>query len=194
VKDRQKPAYLIAPWRKDHDASQFTSDIASIRKYILEQAQRDTASRSSAIFVLTEAGQNIVRAYYSLSSISIIFSELPNHLQKKLPRYRETSGILLGRLGVDKLFSEAQTKKFGTKPRLGEMLLIDAQQRALASTNEIGSALMIIDAELLSSEEIAQGAKDPLSFYTQYGFIALTSNPRRLVKTMRSIAKEFESA
>jgi hypothetical protein len=53
---------------------------------------------------------------------------------------------------------------------------------------------MVIDAELPSSEEIAQGAKDPLSFYTQYGFLALTSNPRRLVKTMRSIAKEFESA
>jgi hypothetical protein len=172
----------------------FTSDLASIRKYIQEQALRDTSSRASAVFVLTEPGQSVVRGYYSLSSISIVFAALPEKIQKKLPRYTEASGILLGRLGVDKAFSSVRAEESGEKPRLGEKLLVDAQRRSLASTKEVGSALMVIDAEMPSTEEITNGARDPLRFYAQYGFVPLTNNPRRVVKTMRAIAKECETA
>jgi hypothetical protein len=194
VKGKSKPSFVIEPWTKGHDTSLFTSNLASIKKYIQEQAHRDTSSHASAVFVLTEPGRKIVRGYYSLSSISIRFAELPEKMQKKLSRYPEASGILLGRLGVDIDFSTKLAEESGIKPRLGEKLLVDAQCRCLASTKEVGSAIMVIDAEMPSSEEIENGVRDPLPFYEQYSFVTLTHSPRRLVKTMRAIAKEFETA
>jgi hypothetical protein len=74
------------------------------------------------------------------------------------------------------------------------LLLIDAQCRSLANTKDVFSALMVIDAELPSAVEIVNGARDPLLFYAQYGFAPLTNNPRRVVKTMRAISHEFETA
>lgn len=188
-----KLSLVIEPWTKDHDASQFTSDLASIKKYIQEQAHRDVSSYTSSAFVLTEPGDKVIRGYYSLSSLSIVFNELPTKVQKKLPRYPEASGILLGRLGVDRDYSQKLQAKSGEKPRLGELLLANAQIRCLKNSKDVGSALLVIDAELPSPEEQKSGARDPLPFYAKYGFVPLTANPRRVVKTMRAIAEEFKT-
>jgi len=53
---------------------------------------------------------------------------------------------------------------------------------------------MIIDVEQPSEEEIAAGAKDPMLFYTQYGFIPLPKTPRRLFKRLTTIEKEQAAA
>lgn len=187
------PSFDISPWTKDHDASQFTSNLASIKKYIQEQAHRDVSSYTSSVFVLTEIGNPVIRGYYSLSSLSIVFNQLPDKFQKKLPRYTETSAILLGRLGVDVNYSRKLLDATGAKPRLGELLLADAQIRALKKCKDVGSALFVIDAEEPGVEDHKNGARDPLPFYSKYGFVPLTANPRRVIKTMRAIAKEFES-
>lgn len=184
---------LIEPWTKEHDASHFKSDIVSIQRYIQEQAQRDVSSYTSSIFVLTEPGDKVIRGYYSLSSLSIVLSELPASVQKKLPRYPETSAILLGRLGVDRDYSTKLQQDSGEKPRLGEFLLTDAQLRCLKNTKDVGSAILVVDALTLSHEEQKNGVRDPLPFYLKYGFAKLTANPRRVIKTMRAIAAEFNT-
>lgn len=188
-----KLSLVIVPWTKEHDASQFTSNLASIKKYIQEQALRDVSSHASSVFVLTEPGDMIIRGYYSLSSLSIVFSELPEKVQKRLPRYPETSAILLGRLGVNRDYSHKLQHDLGSKPRLGEMLLANAQIRCLKNSTNVGSALLAIDAEMPSAEEQKNGAIDPLPFYTRYGFVPLTANPRRVIKTMRAIETEFKA-
>ncbi|MBK9279293.1 MAG: GNAT family N-acetyltransferase [Candidatus Obscuribacter sp.] len=192
----QKPPKLslvIEPWTKDHDASRFTSDLASIKKYIQEQAHRDVSSYTSSVFVLTEPGDKVIRGYYSLSSLSIVFNELPTKVQKKLPRYPEASGILLGRLGVDRDYSQKLQADLGERPRLGELLLANAQIRSLKNSKDVGSALLVVDAELPSPEEQKAGARDPLPFYAKYGFVPLTANPRRVIKTMRAISEELNT-
>lgn len=189
--EKPKPSLVIVPWTKEHDASQFTSDLTSIKKYIQDQAHRDVLSFISSVFVLTEPNEMVVRGYYSLSSISIVFNELPKNIQKKLPRYPEASGILLGRLGVDKDYSRKLEKDLGFKPRLGELLLANAQIRCLKTCKDVGSALLVVDAEMPTTEEQTNGARDPLPFYAKYGFVPLTANPCRVIKTMRAIAEEY---
>jgi hypothetical protein len=193
VQETPKLSLVIVPWTKEHDASQFTSNLASIKKYIQEQAHRDVSSYTSSVFVLTEPGDMVIRGYYSLSSLSIVFNELPEKVQKRLPRYPETSGILLGRLGVDRDYSQKLQEASGSKPHLGELLLANAQIRCLKNSQDVGSALLVIDAEMPSEKEQRNGARDPLSFYTKYGFVPLSANPRRVIKTMRSIAEEFKT-
>lgn len=193
---QEKPnlSLVVVPWTKEHEASQFTSNLASIKKYIQEQAHRDVSSYTSSVFVLTEPGNMVIRGYFSLSSLSIVFKDLPEKVQKKLPRYPESSAILLGRLGVDRGYSEKLQEVLGEKPRLGELLLANAQIRCLQNSKDVGSALLVIDAEMPTEEEQKSGALDPLTFYTKYGFVPLTANPRRAIKTMRAIAEEFKNA
>jgi len=176
-----------------HDCSEFTSSLNSIQKYIREQAARAMSSKMSAIFVLVEKGDKIVRGYYTLSSTSIQFDDLPANVSKRLPRYPQVGGTLLGRLGVDESYRDA-LKKQGKKPRLGELLLVDAQKNCLKGSTTVASAVMIIDVEQPSEEEIAAGAKDPMLFYTQYGFIPLPKTPRRLFKRLTTIEKEQAAA
>jgi hypothetical protein len=158
----------IVPWRPEHDSTAFSSGTASIDKYIKEQARRDMSSHASLVFVLTEPGQNIIRAYYTLSSFGIIFTELPREIQKKLSRYPHIGATLLGRLGVDKNYSRQLEARFKEKPRLGELLLVDAQKKTLqGATTTSGTALTVIDAEQPTPEELANGLRDPLGFYKQ---------------------------
>lgn len=150
------------------------------------------SSKVSTVFVLTEKGSTKVRGYYTLSSKGITFDDLPSSVQKKLPRYPQIGATLLGRLGVDEKFRNELIER-GEKPRLGELLLVDAQKNCLHGSSRVGSAVMLIDVEQPNEAEVAAGARDPLSFYTQYGFIPLPRSPRILFKRVTTIEKELNA-
>ncbi len=150
------------------------------------------SSKVSTVFVLTEKGGTKVRGYYTLSSKGITFEDLPAAVQKRLPRYPQIGATLLGRLGVDEKFRNDLIER-GEKPRLGELLLVDAQKNCLQSSSKVGSAVMLIDVEQPSEAEAAAGTRDPLSFYTQYGFIPLPKSPRTVFKRVTTIEKELNS-
>ncbi|MBX9572042.1 MAG: hypothetical protein K2X77_24330 [Candidatus Obscuribacterales bacterium] len=195
AKQAEDQSYKIDLWTPEHDATDFSSGMASIDKYIKSQVQRDVSSRASLVFVHTEPENKIIRAYYSLSAIGLVFAELPEKVQKKLPRYPQVGATLLGRLGVDQNYRTSLLDKSGEKPRLCEHLLVDAQWRTLqGATTTAGAALMLIYAERPADEELASGILDPLTFYTQYGFAPLPSNERRLFKLTRVIEREFSEA
>lgn len=184
--------YKIESWRKDHDSTAFSSGLGQIDRYIKEQAHRDMSSKTSLVFVLTEANDMIVRAYYSLSSLGIVFTDLPEKIQKRLPRYPQIGATLLGKLGVDKEYSSNVLKKTKTRPHIGELLLTDAQKRALTGANSTaGSALLVIDVFNPTAEEIENGARDPMGFYIRYGFQPFPGNERRLFKLTRAIEQEL---
>lgn len=167
--------------------------MASIDRYIQNQAPRDMVNHVSLVFVLTEG--KIIRAYYSLSGIGIVFSHLPERVQHKLPKYPQMSATLLRRFGVDRNYSEQLQRRLGEKPRLGEFLLMDAQKKTLqGAMTTAGAALMVIDAKRPTEEELANGIRDPLSFYTQYGFVPFPENERRVFKLTRMIKQEFKAA
>lgn len=151
------------------------------------------ASKVSTVFVLTEKDDNRVRGYYTLSSLSLKFDDLPKEVQKKLPRYPQVGATLLGRLGVDVRYRDELNKR-GEKPRLGEILLVDAQKKCLKGTSTVGSAIMLIDVEQPSAAEIAEGARDPIGFYTQYGFMQLPKTPRTVFKRVSTIEKELNAS
>lgn len=190
---QQVRTYGIEPWRKGLDASSFSCGMAAVDQYIKsEQAQRAMSSFSARVFVLLDPGSNVVRGYYTLSALGILLTDLPNNIQKRLPRYPQVGATLLGRLGVDLAYKAQLRQRLGENPRLGEYLFIDAQKRALeGASSKVGSALLIIDVLRPTDEEIGNGARDPMGFYTDYGFLALPGNDRRLFKPMRSIYQEF---
>jgi hypothetical protein len=180
----------IQLWTPEHDATDFISSLGNIQRFIQDQAARAMSSKISTVFVMTEKGDLKIRGYYTLSAMSVKFDELPDKVQKKLLRYPQVGATLLGRLGVDEVFRAAQLAK-GKKPRLGELLLVDAQRRCLNATEIVASAVMVIDVKEPTQVEIAAGARDPMGFYTQYGFTPLPKSPRRLFKRVSTIEKEL---
>jgi hypothetical protein len=182
--------FEIQLWTPEHDATAFTSSLRSIQKFIQDQAARAMSSKVSTVFVLTEKGDKKVRGYHTLSAISIKFDELPEKMQKKLPRYPQIGATLLGRLGVDESFRASLSAR-GEKPRLGELLLVDAQRKCLNATEIVASAVMVIDVEEPMQDETLAGARDPMGFYTQYGFTPFPRSPRRLFKRVTMIEKEL---
>ncbi len=53
---------------------------------------------------------------------------------------------------------------------------------------------MIIDVLQPTEEEVADGARDPMRFYLDYGFVAFPGDERRLFKPMRTITQEYAEA
>lgn len=187
--------YTIELWQPRHNSASFSSGMDSIDKYIKEQAHRDMSSHASLVFVLTELGQSLIHGYYTLSSVGIVFNELPEKIQKRLPRYPQIAATLLGRLGVDRQFRAQLRDKLGENPRFGELLLVDAQKKTLqGAMTTSGAALMVIDAIKPTAKELANGLRDPLSFYTQYGFVPFPGSSRRVFKLTRIIEQELSKA
>ena len=109
-----------------------------------------------------------VAGYYALSATLVQTEGMPG---EKLPR--EVSAVLLGRLAVDQ-----RDKGQG----LGECLLMHALEAAVRTADIIGVRCVVVDA--IDAE--AAG------FYQRYGFVALTTEPRRLVLALDSVRQLFE--
>ena len=111
---------------------------------------------------------NRVAGYYAVSATLV---QTEGMLGKKLPR--DVSAILLGRLAVDQ-----RDKGQG----LGECLLMHALESAVRAADIVGVQCVVVDA----IDDRAAG------FYQRYGFVALTTEPRRLVVAMDSLRQLFE--
>jgi len=101
-----------------------------------------------------------VLGYYALTACEVLTEELPPDLAKKLPR--KIPGIRLGRLAVDRAVQGQG---------LGELLLVDAIERARRVFEHIGVHALFVDAK---DERAA-------AFYRKYGFRPLPTDPLRLV-------------
>lgn len=165
------PIYEINKLNNNHDRQNFSCGSATLDKYLKTQASQDIKKNVGVTYILTPTGSLNVIGYYTLSTISIDVSKLPDETVKKLPKYPLLPGILLGRLAVD---SNHQNKKIGT------YLLIDALKRSLLISDQIGINVVIVDAK---DDKAAK-------FYRHFGFIAFPSNNLKLflpINTIKSL-------
>ena len=155
--------FRLAPLDAAHDRAAFRSDSEPLDRYLREQVTQDIRRRVAACFVALADGQRIA-GYYTLASASLMLSDLPASLGKKLPRYPTVPTVRMGRLAVDQTF-----KGQG----LGGALLADALDRAVRS--EIAVYALMVDAK----DEVAAG------FYRHHGFIALHNSPSLFLPLVR---------
>lgn len=140
------------------DRSGFSSGSEPLDRYFHQQVTQDTRRRVTSCFVALNNQQRIA-GYYTLASSSVVLSDLPESIAKKLPRYPSVPAVRMGRLAVD------QTAK---GQRLGAALLANALARA--SRAEIAAFALVVDAK-------DQAA---CNFYLHHGFIAFTNTPMSL--------------
>ena len=159
---------VVEPLNRHHNRAAFSCGIEPLDRYLKRQANQDIKRRVSRVFVVRD-GQDETRVlgYYTLSTLSIDLSVLPEKVAQKLPRHPIPSA-LIGRLAVD---VSAQGKG------IGEMMLSNAIRRTLAVSDEIAIYAVVVDAIDAEAE----------SFYIQYGFAPLASSGKRLFLPLKSI-------
>ena len=163
--------FLIVPLDSTHERSGFNSNVSALDNYFRQQASQDVRRKVAACFVALDSKQ-CVAGYYTLASSSVLLSDLPSDVAKKLPRYPSVPAVRMGRLAVDQAY-----KGQG----LGAALLADALMRALRA--EIAACALLVDA------------KDPIAaeFYRHHGFIPLPKAPLTLFLPLATAAKLTQS-
>ena len=152
-----------------HDRGGFSCGVAALNDYLQRQASQDMRRHVAAVFVMVREDQpQTILGYYTLASYAVETSGLPNETAKKLPRYPTTPATLIGRLAraVD-------------HPGMGSLLLVDALGRILANTQQVASALVVVDAK----DDIAS------DFYRKHGFIPFGGSVRKLFLPVKTIAE-----
>jgi ribosomal protein S18 acetylase RimI-like enzyme len=157
--------FRLVPIDDAHDRAAFNCGSEPPNRYLREQVSQDIRRRVTACFVAVTA-EGRIAGYYTLASASLLLTDLPVNIGKKLPRYPTVPAVRMGRLAVDQAF-----KGLG----LGGALLADALGRAVRS--EIAAFAMVVDAK----DETAA------AFYQHHGFIALPDSPHTLFLPLATI-------
>lgn len=166
--------FRVVPLDAAHERTEFRCGSAPLDRYLREQVTQDIRRRVAACFVAL-TGEQRIAGYYTLASASLLLTELPAGIGKKLPRYPTVPTVRMGRLAVDEAFGGQG---------LGGALLADALERAIRS--EIAAFALMVDAK---DDRAA-------AFYRHHGFIALPDAPLTLfipfatVQTARTTENE----
>lgn len=161
--------FVCEPLGNQHDRTLFDCGVSILNDYLAKYARQDVKRKASAVFVLVNrADPNRVIGFYTLCATSVLLSELPEEMTKKLPRYPEIPAILVGRLARDINF-----------PGVGELLLSDAITRCVRVANDIAASLIVVDSK-----------GDPATrFYEKFGFLSLPKLDGRLFLPMQTAEK-----
>lgn len=159
--------FRLSPLDIAHDRSAFDSGSESLNRYLKEHVGQDVRRRVAACFVALASNDRIA-GYYTLASASLLLTDLPAAIGKKLPRYPTVPTVRMGRLAVDQAF-----KGQG----LGGALLADALDRAARS--EIAAYALMVDAK----------DDDAAAFYQHHGFIALPDAQRTLFLPLATVQR-----
>ena len=154
--------------KRRHIRSGFCCGNDSLDNYIGKQASQDLEKKVSTVFVLIDEPDQQILAYYTLSSYTVNITDLDEDTAKRLPRYPRLPATLLGRLAVD---NKHKGKGYG------ELMLVDALQKALNASIQVASLAVI--AEALDDKAV--------SFYIKYGFRQFKLEPMKLYLPMKSI-------
>lgn len=159
------PLFEVVRLANDHKRSAFHCGSESLDNYFKQQVSQDVRRRVTACYVALAEDQRIA-GYYTLASASVLFSDLPMALSKKLPRYPTVPAIRMGRLAVANEF-----KGIG----LGGALLADALTRSMRS--EIAAYSLLVDAKDESAAD----------FYKHHGLMELPSQPLKLFLPLATV-------
>jgi len=154
---------------KHHERKAFDCGQESLNAFLRSHAGQDARRDVSRTYVAVPEDSNIVLGYYTLSSGSVAFQDLPDERAKRLPKYPVPTAHL-GRLAVDR---SSQGRG------LGGILLVDALKRVRDLADQIGIHAATVHA-------LNAGAR---GFYEAHGFLPLRDHPLHLFLPMATIRK-----
>jgi GNAT superfamily N-acetyltransferase len=160
-------ATLIQRISKKYDFQAFNCGEESLNRFFRQFAWQNDSIGLSRVFVAAEHDEARVKGYYTLSNGSVTFEAVPEP-KKGWPRQQPVPITLMGRLAVDLTVQ---------KQGIGEILLVDALNRALRASEDVASYAVVVDALHDAAER----------FYLKYGFQRLLDKSLHLFIPMDTI-------
>jgi GNAT superfamily N-acetyltransferase len=155
------------PLDEGHDTSSFDCGVEALDTYLKRFALQSQKREGARTYVVLDA--NRVVAYYTIVFGGIKWKDAPEHVRKGLGKY-PIPILLLARLAVDKRFAGRG---------LGNSLLLDALQRALAASEIAGLRAVVVDAK----DDAAK------HFYENRGFRSWPVGGNRLFVTIPELKR-----
>lgn len=150
----------------------FSCGVASLDRYLREQATQDIKRRVANCFVAL-ADDGAIAGYYTLAATSLPLTDLPAEDARRLPRYPLLPAALIGRLAIDRRFQGR---------RLGGALVMDAAARAGRSDPAVYA--LLVEAK----DEAAAG------FYEHLQFRRFASRPMTLFLPLATALQALDRA
>lgn len=157
--------FKVEVLRADHQRNEFECGDVDLDKYFKTQVTQDVRRHVAHCFVAVNSlGE--VAGYYTLAAASVLLSDLPQSLAKKLPRYPTVPVAKMGRLAVSQ-----SAQHLG----LGSALLADALTRVFQA--DVAAYAMVVDAK----------HQEAALFYEKHGFKQFSSQPMSLWLPMNAV-------
>ena len=150
----------IEPLGKHHDRSSFSCGEQDLDDWFRNRASQDERRNVARVFVAIDRELGVV-GFYTLSAFTLTPDEIPADIARKLPRYSAIPAVLIGRLARDE-------KARGQG--IGELLVIDAINRALDAARSIAIFAIVVEAKNDTA----------VHFYETLGFRRFPATQRRL--------------
>lgn len=166
--------WVIERLDKSHDKEAFHCGKAALDSFLHFLVSQYEKRKLGRTYVAVRQKERRVYGYYTLASGALSFQNLPPKVGKKLPRH-PIPVALLARLAVDRTMQGAG---------LGKLLLIDALNRCLNLSNQLGIHAVEVDAIDRQAAE----------FYQKFGFVPLLDNELHLYLPMATVADGFSRA
>ncbi len=165
-------SWRIGPLAKSHDRSHFACGEQALDEYLARFARQNHESGIAKTFVATGGDRpRQVLGYYSISAGAIDRENLPANAAKRFPSF-PIPVARLARLAVDREFQGRG---------LGEYLLLDALNRVLRASSDIGIVAVLLDAQHEKAKR----------FYARYEFESLPDQPLKLWLPMAAVTRLF---
>jgi GNAT superfamily N-acetyltransferase len=157
---------------RSHQRTRFACGVPALDDHLARFARQNHESGIAKTFVAVAPGDpRRILGYYSISAGAIDRENLPPRAGKRFPDF-PIPVARLARLAVDREFQGRG---------LGEDLIMDALNRVLRASGDVGIVAVLIDAK----DEKAK------RFYARYEFECLPDQPLVLWLPMSAIARLF---
>lgn len=171
--------WSVVPLAGDHRKQCFNCGEPELDAYLKELAGQHTKKNVSRTYVaVADEEPGRILGFYSLSMAQVSYAELPEEVQRKLPRNYPIPAARLARLAV-----ERSAQGMG----IGAGLLMNALVRCVSISQEVGATGVIVDA----NPSTGSGHEKAQAFYQKYGFISLANNPLTLFIPIQAILKSI---
>lgn len=154
-----------------HERTSFSCDKSLLDNFLHKLARQYERKNYSRTYVAVKDDGASVMGYSTLSAGAIEFTEIPDEVQRKLPRHPAPVAHL-GRLAVDES-SQGQG--------VGALLLADALHRSW----------QLADAAGIFAVEVRALDDDARAFYLHHGFVPLADDPMHLYLAIATLTKLF---
>lgn len=160
--------FTLEPLGPGHELISFECGNEELDRWLVEHA-RNATGQGSRTYVVADAGR--VVGYFAIAPHTIDREVLSKAQGRGAPR--QIPAVLLAKLALDRSVQGEG---------LGSELLVVALETIIEAARRVGGKVVVVDA-------IDDGAA---AFYERHDFVAMLSDPHRLVRKLSTIAKALE--